>query len=81
MITAVSKRYEQFEFLFTLFGLTGVPGCLQTLINNILKPHLDKFVLLYLDDILFYSRTEAEHLESRNCSADTEREPALWEAE
>ena len=62
-MTAFRTRYGQFEFLVTPFGLTGAPGCFQTLMNNILRPYLDNFVLVYLDDILVYSRTKAEHLE------------------
>ena len=61
--TAFRTRYGQFEYLVTPFGLTGAPGCFQTLMNNIFRKYLDEFVLVYLDDILIYSKTWDEHLE------------------
>ncbi len=60
--TAFRTRYGQFEYLVTPFGLSGAPGCFQTLMNNIFRPYIDKFILVYLDDILIYSKTEEEHL-------------------
>ena len=46
----------------TPFGLTGAPGCSQTLMNNMLRPHLDDFAMVYLDDILIYGKKEQEHV-------------------
>jgi Reverse transcriptase (RNA-dependent DNA polymerase) len=43
------------------FGLTNVPITYQTLINNILREYLDDFVVIYLDDILIYSKNKKEH--------------------
>src|SRR4030095_12380042 len=45
------------------FGLTNAPATFQTLMNSILRPYIDKFVLVYLDDILGYSNSDEEHLE------------------
>jgi len=62
--TAFRTRHGSFEFLVTPFGLTGAPGCFQTLMNNVLRPYLDQFVLVYLDDILIYSKTKKGTLET-----------------
>jgi Reverse transcriptase (RNA-dependent DNA polymerase) len=45
------------------FGLANAPATFQALINNALRPYLDKFAVAYLDDILIYSKTEKEHVE------------------
>ena len=45
------------------FSLTNAPATFQSLVNKVLGPYLGKFVIVYLDDILVYSRNEKEHLE------------------
>ena len=59
--TAFNSRYGSFEFLVLPFGLTNAPPTFQRLMNSVLGDCLDKFALVYLDDILIYSRTEQEH--------------------
>jgi transposase InsO family protein len=61
--TAFRTRYGHFEYLVMPFGLTNAPATCQELINNVLREHLDIFVIAYLDDILIYSRNEKEHKE------------------
>ena len=68
--TAFRTRYGQFEYLVTLFGLTRAPGCFQTLMNNIFRQYLDDFTVVYLDDILIYSKTEEEHLNNIRIALD-----------
>ena len=61
--TAFLTRYGLFEFMVLPFGLCNAPATFMSLMNDILRPYLDRFVLVYLDDILVYSRNEQEHEE------------------
>ncbi|KAL0411015.1 UNVERIFIED_CONTAM: Retrovirus-related Pol polyprotein from transposon [Sesamum latifolium] len=61
--TTVVTRYGAFEFLVMPFGLTNAPATFSTLMNQVLHGFLDEFVVVYLDDIVVYSRTLAEHVE------------------
>jgi transposase InsO family protein len=59
--TAFSTRYGQYEFLVLPFGLTNAPPTFMQLMNETFHEYLDKFVVVYLDDILVYSKTREEH--------------------
>jgi transposase InsO family protein len=59
--TAFRTRYGHYEYTVMPFGLTNAPATCQALVNNVLREHLDIFVIAYLDDILIYSRSEEEH--------------------
>ena len=59
--TAFRTRYGHFEFTVMPFGLCNAPATFQRLMHTIFTPHLDHFVIIYLDDILVFSKTEADH--------------------
>src|SRR5436305_374185 len=76
--TAFNTRYGKYEFLVMPFGLTNAPATFQTLMNSILRPYIDKFVLVYLDDILVYSNSEEEHREHLKLVFEKLREHQLY---
>jgi hypothetical protein len=55
--------YGLFESLFLSFGLTNAPAHFMYLMNLVLMPELDQFVVVFIDDILVYSQNEEEHVE------------------
>lgn len=59
---ACVTRYGSFEFLVMPFGLTNAPATFGTLMNKVLSSLFDKFVVVYLNDIVIYSKTMAEHV-------------------
>jgi hypothetical protein len=59
--TAFSSRYRLYEYLVMLFELTNAPGHFMYLVNSVFMPELDKFVVVFIDDILIYFKSEEEH--------------------
>jgi hypothetical protein len=61
--TAVSTRYGLYEYSVMSFGLTNAPAYFMYLMNYVFMTELDKFVLVFIDEILIYSKNEEEHAE------------------
>jgi hypothetical protein len=59
--TTFRKRYSHYEFTVVLFGLSNAPVVFMCLMNGVFRDYLDKFVIVFLDDILVYSKSEEEH--------------------
>ena len=77
-MTAFSTRYGLYEYLVMSFGLTIVPTYFMYLMNSVFMPELDKFVVVFIDDILIYSETAEEHEEHLRVVLSRLREHELY---
>ena len=77
--TAFRTKYGHYEFTMLRFGLTNAPAAFMNLMNSIFQDCLDKFVLVFIDDILIYSKNEEEHQEHLEKVLQRLREHILYE--
>jgi len=76
--TAFTTRYGLYEYLVMSFGLTKAPPHFMYLMNSVFMPELDKFVVVFIDDILIYSKTKKEHAEHLRIVLTRLREHQLY---
>ncbi|KAA0037760.1 pol protein [Cucumis melo var. makuwa] len=75
---AAGRGYKHYEFIVMSFGLTNVPAVFMDLMNRVFKDFLDTFVIVFIDDILVYSKKEAEHGEHLHQVWETLRANKLY---
>ncbi|KAL0537646.1 hypothetical protein IC582_026629 [Cucumis melo] len=76
--TTFRSRYGHYEFIVMSFGLTNAPAVFMDLMNKVFREFLDTFVIVCIDDILIYSKTEAEHEEHLRIVLQTLRDNKLY---
>ena len=72
--TAFRTRYGHYEFLVMPFGLTNAPVAFMDLMNRVFQPYLNRFVIVFIDDILGYSGSSKEHSKHLRIVLQTLRE-------
>ena len=76
--TAFRTRYGHYEFLVMSFGLTNAPAAFMDLMTRVFRPYLDLFVIVFIDDILVYSRSRSEHEQHLRIVLQTLRDQRLY---
>ncbi|WVZ24644.1 hypothetical protein V8G54_003188 [Vigna mungo] len=76
--TAFRSRYDHYEYVVMSFGVTNTPAIFMDYMNRIFRPYLDKFVVVFIDDILIYSKNRAEHEDHLRMVLGVLREKQLY---
>ena len=76
--TTFRTRYGRYEFVVMSFGLTNAPVVFMCLMNNVMHKYLDKFVVVFIDDILIYSNSEEEDKEDLKIVLQELREHQIY---
>ena len=76
--TTFRTRYDHYEFLVMPFGLTNAPAAFMDLMNRVFQPYVDQFVVVFIDDILVYSKDAQEHEQHLKLVLQTLREKKLY---
>nr|GEX20827.1 hypothetical protein [Tanacetum cinerariifolium] len=76
--TAFRNRYGHYEFRVVPFGFTNASAVFMNLMNRVCKPYLDKFVIIFIDDILIYSKRKEEHTEHLNLILELLKKEELY---
>ena len=76
--TAFRTRYGHYEFIVLPFGLTNAPAAFMDLMQRVFREYLDKFIVVFIDDILVYSKTEEEYRNHLRIALQTLREHQLY---
>ena len=76
--TTFRTRYGHYEFLVMPFGFTNAPTVFMDLMNRVFRPYLNQFVVVFIDDILVYSKDEQEHKQHLKIVQQTLREKKLY---
>ena len=76
--TTFRTRYGHYEFTVIPFGLTNAPTAFMDLMNRVFRPYVDKFVVVFIDDILIYSKDKEGHADHLRTVLQTLREHQLY---
>ncbi|KAI3805555.1 hypothetical protein L1987_28049 [Smallanthus sonchifolius] len=76
--TVFRTRYDHYEFMVIPFGLTNAPAVFMDPMNRVCKPYLDKFVIVFIDDILIYSKNKSDHEQHLKLVLDLLRKEQLY---